>query len=284
MKFLKDLFWKVINISGITWFVREVLTRNKSGILLYHEPAPEQLEKHLQFLTKHYNFITLDLLVEAISQKDWTKIPPKALVVTLDDGHQSNYLLLDIFKRYNVKPTIFICSKIVNTQRHFWWKNNYPNHYELKSIPRKEMLEKLAKKVGYFPEKSYEDRQALSVEEIEQMKPFIDFQAHTCFHPILPLCEDQESNFEIKQCKVDLEQLLEQSIKHFAYPNGDYTQREMLYLREAGYLSARTVKFGWNTVETDPYQLNILSDSDDVSTDKLSAQITGLFNLLVGAK
>jgi len=257
---------------------------NKSGILLYHEPAPEQLEKHLQFLTKHYNFITLDLLVEAISQKDWTKIPPKALVVTLDDGHQSNYLLLDIFKRYNVKPTIFICSKIVNTQRHFWWKNNYPNHYELKSIPRKEMLEKLAKKVGYFPEKNYEDRQALSVEEIEQMKPFIDFQAHTCFHPILPLCEDQESNFEIKQCKVDLEQLLEQPIKHFAYPNGDYTQREMLYLREAGYLSARTVKFGWNTVETDPYQLNILSDSDDVSTDKLSAQITGLFNLLVGAK
>ncbi|MEY3219318.1 MAG: hypothetical protein RIT27_675 [Pseudomonadota bacterium] len=284
MKFLKDFFWKLINYSGLIWFVREVLMRNKAGILLYHEPTPEQLEKHLQFLTKHYNFITLDLLVEAICQQDWSKIPPKALIVTLDDGHQSNYLLLEIFKQYHVKPTIFVCSQIINTHRHFWWKNNYPNHYELKEIPRKEMLQRLLEKVGYFPEKNYEDRQALNLEEIEEMKPFIDFQAHTCFHPILTMCENNESHAEIHNCKTDLEQLLEQPIKHFAYPNGDYTQREIAYLKEAGYSSARTVEFGWNTIKTDPYQLNILSGSDDVSIEKLSAQITGIFNLLVGAK
>jgi len=280
MKALKNLFWKLITFSGLPWFIREVLTRNKAGILLYHEPTPKNLEKHLKFLSKRYNFITLDLLVEAISNKDWSKIPPRALVITIDDGHQSNYLLLEVFKKYQVKPTIFACSQIVNTQRHFWWKNNYPNHYELKMLSRKEMLKKLKEKVDYFPERNYKDRQALNLDELEQMKPFIDFQAHTCFHPILPLCENHESKQEIQKCKTDLEQLLKQPIKHFAYPNGDYTQREITYLKEAGYLSARTVKFGWNTIETDPFQLPILSSNDDISTDKLSAQITGIFNFI----
>lgn len=287
MKALKNLFWKLIVLSGLPWFIREVLTKNKAGILLYHEPAPENLEKHLKFLSKHYNLITLNLLVEAILTKDWAKIPPKALVITIDDGHQSNYALLEIFKHYNVKPTIFLCSQIINTQRHFWWKNNYPNHYELKTLSRKEMLKKLKEKVDYFPEKNYKDRQALNLDELEEMKSFIDFQAHTCFHPILPLCENHESKQEIQKCKTDLEQLLKQPIKHFAYPNGDYTQREIAYLKEAGYLSARTVKFGWNTVETDPYQLLILSSNDNISIDKLSAQITGIFNVinkLVGSK
>jgi peptidoglycan/xylan/chitin deacetylase (PgdA/CDA1 family) len=287
MKALKSLFWKLITFSGLSWFVREVLMRNKAGILLYHEPTPENLEQHLKFLSKYYNFITLDLLVEAISTKDWIKIPPKALVITIDDGHQSNYALLEVFKKYHIKPTIFLCSQIVNTQRHFWWKNNYPNHYELKILSRKEMLKKLKEKVDYFPEKPYKDRQALNLDELEKMKPFIDFQAHTCFHPILPLCEDNESKAEIQNCKTELEELLKQSVKHFAYPNGDYLQREIEYLKMGGYLSARTVKFGWNTVETDPYQLLILSGNDDVSVDKLSAQMTGIFNVIekmVGSK
>lgn len=280
MKTLKDIFWMLICISGLPWFVREVLTRNKAGILLYHEPTPSNLETHLQFLSKHYNFITLDLLVEAIHQQDWTKIPSKALVITIDDGHQSNYQLLEIFKKYQVKPTIFACSQIINTQRHYWWKNNYPNHYELKTLSRKEMLNKLKEKVDYFPEKNYENRQALNLEELEQMKPFIDFQAHTCFHPILPFCENDESKTEIQNCKKELEEILKQPIKHFAYPNGDYTQREITYLKEAGYLSARTVKFGWNTLKSDPYQLNILAMNDDISVEKLSAQITGIFNTI----
>lgn len=287
MKILKNLFWKLITFSGLPWFIREVLNKNKAGILLYHEPTPENLEKHLKFLSKHYNFITLDLLVEAILKKDWTHIPSKALVITIDDGHQSNYALLEIFKKYHVKPTIYLCSQIVNTQRHFWWKNNYPNHHELKTLSRKEMLKKLKEKVDYFPEKNYPDRQALNLYELETMKPHVDFQAHTCFHPILPLCENHESKQEIQKCKIDLEQLLKQPIKHFAYPNGDYSQREIEYLKIGGYLSGRTVKFGWNTLKTDPYQLLILGDSDNLSIDKLSAQMTGIFNFIekiVGSK
>lgn len=287
MKVLKNLFWKLVVFSGLPWFVREILNKNKAGILLYHEPTPENLEKHLKFLSNHYNLITLDLLVEAILKKDWVKIPPKALAITIDDGHQSNYALLEVFKKYRIKPTIFLCSQIVNTHRHFWWKNNYPDHHELKKLSRKEMLKKLKEKVDYFPERNYKDRQALNLYELKEMKSFIDFQAHTCFHPILPLCENHESKQEIQKCKADLEQLLKQPIKHFAYPNGDYSQREIEYLKKEGYLSARTVKFGWNTINTDPYQLLILSGNDDISVDKLSAQMTGIFNLIkkiVGSK
>ena len=43
------------------------------------------------------------------------------MVVTFDDGHIKNHSLLPVFKKYQVPVTIFLCSGIVDTGKHFWF-------------------------------------------------------------------------------------------------------------------------------------------------------------------
>jgi peptidoglycan/xylan/chitin deacetylase (PgdA/CDA1 family) len=59
-------------------------------------------------------------------------------------------------------------------------------------------------------------------------------------HPILPRCSNIESNFEITQSKKLIEGWVNKEIKHFAYPNGDFSNREISILKRTGY----TLAFG----------------------------------------
>jgi len=279
-----QLFWNMVRFSGLPRLARHWVHGRRVGILLYHDPDPALFARHMAYVAARYQFISLAQLVDAIAQRDWSRIPPKALVITLDDGHLGNYALLEIFKQHQIRPTIFVCSALVGTQRHFWWKNGYPNPATLKTVPRAEMLQRLATTVGYTPDRDYPDRQALSLAEIQAMRPWVDFQAHTVHHPVLPYCEDADSQAEIQHSKIQLEQLLGSPVEHFAYPNGDYGARELHYLRLAGFRSARTVKFGWNDLDTPLYLLKILDIQEEASIAKLSAQITGLYHWMMTLK
>jgi peptidoglycan/xylan/chitin deacetylase (PgdA/CDA1 family) len=108
----------------------------------------------------------------------------------------------------------------------------------------------------------------------------VDFQSHTLWHPILTTCSDEESWHEIADSKRVLEDLLEQPVAHFAYPNGDYGEREMAYLQQAGYRSARTIDVGWNGPGTNPFALKSMVVSDDATLDAMIAQSHGLFPYL----
>jgi len=274
----KNLLWLAVRFSGLPWLIREVWRRNQVGIMVYHDPEPKIFHKHISFLSKHYNFIGLSQLVNAIHQQNWSSIPNKALVITIDDGHKNNYALLETIRAFQLQPTIFVCSHIVDTQRHFWWKNGYPNNASLKQLTRTEMLQRLHDEVGYSPKKNYPDRQALSREEMQEMQAAgVDFQAHTCFHPILPHCSAEESWQEINECRHKLEHLLGRTVAHFAYPNGDYSDRDIQYLKQAGFHSARTMDFGWNTLNTDLFKLKALDINESASISKLAAQLTGVF-------
>ena len=69
-------------------------------------------------------------------------------------------------------------------------------------------------------------------------------------------------------------------IEHFAYPNGDYGEREIEYVKKCGYKSARTIDCGWNSINTDPFKLKVTGVQDDASINKLCAQISGFFPIL----
>lgn len=274
----KNLLWIAVRFSGLPWLIRDVLQRNKAGIVVYHDPDPKQFRKHLRYLREHYNLIPLSQLVNAIHQQNWSTIPEKALVITIDDGHKRNYALLDSIRDFQLQPTIFACSHIIDTQRHYWWMNDYPDNASLKSLPREEMLKRLNEEVGYNPKKNYPDRQALSREEIQAMQAAgVDFQAHTCYHPILPNCSNEESWQEINECKHKLEHITQKPVKHFAYPNGDYSERDIKHVKQAGYQSARSMDFGWNTLNSDLFKLKVLEINEEAGISKLVAQLTGIF-------
>ncbi|MCP4697939.1 MAG: polysaccharide deacetylase family protein [Gammaproteobacteria bacterium] len=275
-KHIKEMFWLLLRYSGVPFIVREAVYRNRAGILTYHRPPAEAFEKHIAYLSKRYNFITLERLVKALQNRDWSDIPPKALIITFDDGYKENYQLLELFKRYKLRPTIFLCSHIINTNRGFWWLNGCSDPFALKELPYERMLTVLKEETGYFPEKAYADRQALNKEEILEMSPYVDFQAHTKFHPILPKCADEQCLDEIENSKSFLEDFLNKPIRHFAYPNGDHEDREASYVRKCGYHSARTMDFGWNSIDSDVYRLKGIDINWRASAARLSAQITGI--------
>jgi len=263
--------------TGFHFFLMKSCDKRKATILVYHDPTPENLREHLEYLSKTYRFITLSTLVEAIQTRDWSTIPPNALVLTFDDGHKGNRAVLDLLKAYRVMPTISLCSDIVATNRHFWWKNGAMDVAVPKKMNCEEMFLHLREIAGFVPEKEYPDRQALSLDELRAMTPFVEFGSHTRFHPVLTNCDDKRCFHELADSKKFLEELLQTPIEHFVYPNGDYGERETRLVKTCGYRSGRTLDIGRNGVDADPFRLKAIAIEDDASINILRAQISGFF-------
>jgi peptidoglycan/xylan/chitin deacetylase (PgdA/CDA1 family) len=84
--------------------------------------------------------------------------------------------------------------------------------------------------------------------------------AHTRTHPYLSKLSSTDQRTEIGGSKLDLEILLDHPIKHFAYPYGDYNDTTLRVVREVGFESARTINWGNNFIETNPYFFSIVKD------------------------
>jgi GT2 family glycosyltransferase/peptidoglycan/xylan/chitin deacetylase (PgdA/CDA1 family) len=272
----------LLRVTFAAWLVRRLICRGRATILVYHDPSPEVLRGHLRWLTRHYTLVPLSQLVEAMRRRDWSQIPHDPLAITIDDGHRGNYRLLDVIREFGVKPTLFLCSHIMGTQRHFWWKAGHGQPERLKRLAHSEMLESLREDVGFEPEKDYPDRQALSLDEVREMAPAVEFGSHTRFHPILVNCSDELCRAEIVESKKRLEELLGHTVEHFSYTNGDYTDRERRCVEQAGYLSARTLDTGWNGPHDDPLRLRAFSVEDDASINILCGQACGVFAVVRG--
>jgi peptidoglycan/xylan/chitin deacetylase (PgdA/CDA1 family) len=190
--------------------------------------------------------VPLSRIVRAVRENDPSDLPDYALAITFDDGHKGNARLLPLFREFNLRPAIFLTAGVVNTNHRFWWKAGHPNVARLKTLPYDEMLKSLRDKTGYDPERLYPERQSLDLPELQEMLPHVEFGSHGSLHAILPNCSIQACRAEIADSKRSLESLLGVPIAHFAYPNGDYTQRDIALVKSAGYASARTVDPGWN--------------------------------------
>ena len=66
----------------------------------------------------------------------------------------------------------------------------------------------------------------------------MDIGAHTVNHPILSLLDDEACRWEIDESARYLETLTGVRPRHFAYPNGNYTQALMDLLDRMGFASA----------------------------------------------
>ena len=275
--FLKNMMATFVCLLGIPVLIRAWICRNRVAILLYHDPKPAVFAKHIAYLSRYYTLISLDTLVAAIHRKDFSQIPPKSVVITIDDGHAGNIGLLPIFKQYQIRPTLYVCTQIVNTHRHFWFKiegQSTTQKERLKRLPNTERLAHLKETTGFESEKVYPYRQALNIAEMQEMIESTDFQPHTRFHPILPRCTQTECQQEILGSKADLEKFLGLTCTHFSYPNGDYTEREIGIVKAGGFRSARTTDIGWNTPHTPPYQLKAIPITDEAGFTRFRAELT----------
>ena len=85
--------------SGLSLLLQRKQPEDRAAILVYHNPKASSFEQHMAFLDRHCSLISLDQLAQAVASDDWSGVPRKAVVVTLDDGHAGNHDLLESCKR-----------------------------------------------------------------------------------------------------------------------------------------------------------------------------------------
>jgi poly-beta-1,6-N-acetyl-D-glucosamine N-deacetylase len=273
------LIYRIIRFTLIPLMLRELIQRNYISIFYLHELKADQVREVLSFLNKKYNIIPLR---DYIFRDGYKKFPGKPAIITIDDGFVSNYELLPILLELKMTCTIFVCTGIINTNRHFWFSEiNSKNLIEnFKKLENDERKERLFNDYGFREDKEYADRQALNKHEIEEMSSIVDFQPHTVFHPILPTCNDDEAFREIFNSKHYLEKEYGYSVYAFSYPNGTYTSREIDFVKKSDYQCAVTTYQGYNSLDADKYRLKRISLHHISGIDELCIKASGLYWIL----
>lgn len=273
--------FKLLRYSGLPLYFRAFVQKGRVPILTFHDPDPALAEPAFAYLSQHYDLISLERYVRACERGDAGSLPARALIVTFDDGHRRNYQLLPILERYRVPATLFVCSGIVDTNRHFWFFAEHPaiSTVDLKSLPTEERLERLAE-VGFEPEREYPTPQALDGAQMRAMTAVVDIQSHTMFHPCLHRCTEEVARREIVESKTSLERDFELRVWAIAYPNGDYTEGVVRMVREAGYRCGVSIDSGYNTIDSDLYTLKRIETNDAVEMDEFVVRSSGVWDAL----
>src|SRR4051794_622655 len=218
---------------------RRVIARRRVSILVYHNPSADRFEAHLRYLAPRYSFVALDRVADSLERGSWGKLPDYPLVVTFDDGWRGNVQLVEVCRRFACPITVYACSQVVGTERHYW--SSRIRKTEVMQLANADRLRVLVER-GMDPARDVDaPRQALTRAEARAMAGVAAFGSHTRFHPVLTTCSDHEARQEIELSKDEVEHFSGRGCTHFAYPYGDHGARELEYVERAGYRTARTI-------------------------------------------
>jgi peptidoglycan/xylan/chitin deacetylase (PgdA/CDA1 family) len=97
-----------------------------------------------------------------------------------------------------------------------------------------------------------ESHRCLSPDDVMALarRELIELGAHTVTHPALPALPEASQREEIRQCKLELEQLLGRPVTSFAYPYGQYAAATAALVREEGFFCACATQAGFVNRQT----------------------------------
>jgi peptidoglycan/xylan/chitin deacetylase (PgdA/CDA1 family) len=129
-----------------------------------------------------------------------------------------------------------------------------------------------------LPKTPTEDYAAMTWDQIRQMdRNLIEFGSHTCTHPILSTCSDEELVYEIRESRRRISQELQRDVSTFCYPNGmpaDFDSRAVSTIESAGYNCAVVAYGGLVSGNESLLRLPRLSPSGNFLEFK--AQLSGI--------
>lgn len=176
---------------------------------------PARFAKQMTFLKKRgFNFFTAGELIEHFRKHG--EFPKNGLTITLDDGWQDNYRnAFPILRQLGIKATIFLVTSCID------------------QVSTKAMAE------------GESARQHLSREEILEMSHHgIEFGSHTVNHRLLHELDPDGIRFEVEEAKRQIETLIQQPCKSFAYPAGYFSATAQKIIQDAGHLAAFSTTYG----------------------------------------
>ncbi|MCK4440605.1 MAG: polysaccharide deacetylase family protein [Sulfurovaceae bacterium] len=118
---MKNIVYKLL--KPISFIIREIKQRNLVTIVLFHNPSLEKTKLIYKFYDKFYNIIDLEQYLKAKKDSTLNSLPKKSLIITFDDGWRGNYELLEVFQKYQVKPTIFLTTGLIDVHEKFLTKD-----------------------------------------------------------------------------------------------------------------------------------------------------------------
>ena len=271
-------------------------------ILMYHrvldqcdplrpeDPTTADFGRQMRVLKRWFN--PLDL-VEARERMASGRLPPRAVVVTFDDGYRDNLTnAAPILKALGIPATVFVASGFSHGDN--MWNDRLIDaikfgrpcaidlsDFGLDVVPSPNPdagfagLRPLLNAIKRLPP---ETRAAavsacaaqlkappspplmLNPEEIRMLQGSgVRIGAHTVSHPILKVVDDATAEQEIKGSKQTLETVTGGPVEVFAYPNGrpdvDYGPRDAAIVENAGFVCAVSTRAALASANDSPYEL-----------------------------
>jgi len=209
--------------------------------VFFHNPSKELFESIVKwFLDKEFHFISADELYEISIQKK--AFPSKAVIFTVDDGWKENKEnLVAVANKYNIPVSIFINTDPIEKGNGYWVSYLKYSQEKLGTSHSVASLKKLSdsqrKNIVSQLESSIElPREAMTIDELRTINNGkISLGAHTLSHPFLVNCSNEDSQKEILSSKEKLENWLGTKVETFAYPFGSFGDREIEFVKSAGY-------------------------------------------------
>jgi peptidoglycan/xylan/chitin deacetylase (PgdA/CDA1 family) len=255
---------------------------------LGESPTIDDFDRMLNFLSSHYNVISIKDYIENIENHD----PGKLFVaITFDDGYLDNYTnALPILRKYNVPATIFVSMDALD-KKPLWFQQIYyaidvcakdeivnPCDNEVVSLRNKwAAMQTLCKSILKLPVDDYvgkindlydqcgvaldynicDSEKMMSWSEVDNLKsePLVDIGSHAVTHFPLVNLSDDELKHELLVSFQGLKESLGYEKVHMAYPNGMFDERVIRYAKEVGYAAAFSMERGTNDAKTDQFQM-----------------------------
>ncbi len=211
------------------------------SVLLYHsisydntivDVTPENFAYQIKYLKRHFDFITLDQVLDYIQGKYVLK--QQSIALTFDDGYQDVLKnVVPVLKKYKIPATIFVLADPYGVNR-----KELANNKKLLNFAEIKKLQKAGWTIG----------------------------CHTATHADLSILDKAELKKEIVNSKVILEEKLGRPINFFSYPKGIYDKNIILEARKANYKAAFTTDAGIIKKWNDFYKIPRLSIDGSISS------------------
>lgn len=276
-----------------------------------HDPhmfvTSDTFDMHISEIQKYFQIVPLDQMLNQDSDGR------RLCALTFDDGWLDNYeVAFPILCRKRVPATIFLPVTDIGTTQRFWFDHLfylantlYPNgerdafvtyfrrivpEWNPETICTESILELTAALKNHKAPVLYEIIEAaykkiklspsfkkilMDWEQVREMgENGISFGSHGLRHDILPILSSQMKKDIVFGSLDMLRDKAVSAIPYFSYPNGDWDQETVEFLKAAGYHGAVTTKTGTN-MGCDSFLLNRigLTEASSNTSDLLWFQI-----------
>jgi peptidoglycan/xylan/chitin deacetylase (PgdA/CDA1 family) len=241
----------------------------------------DTFEQQCRVVRKYCDPIGADQLIAALD--GGAPLPPRAVLLTFDDGYRSVLeRAVPILRRYDIPAIVMVCSDPIARGRPFWYDAVAVSLGEsevdrLKTVPFADWRAAIG---GFDAPAGGELFAPLSIADLQALAATdgIEIGGHSLQHPILSNASLDEQHRQVADDKRALEAWIDRPLRFFSYPNGragvDYTRATCDIVERCGYRAAFTTESAYATARSDRYELPRFLMLDSITAPALAHRLT----------